>query len=149
MNTDDFEKRLQRQPMRQVPCPWRTEVLSAARRAASPGHAPRSALHSPRWFLSTLNSRLSALFWPRPEAWAGLAAAWLFILGLHLAASASAPLANHRPPVAPEALMAFQERARLLQELIGPRDAVEPHKLVPQPRSELQRQLFAAGPSCV
>ena len=40
MSTDDFEKRLERQPLRQIPGEWREEILSAARQASLAEHAP-------------------------------------------------------------------------------------------------------------
>src|SRR5438128_12600352 len=76
MNADDFEKRLQRRSMRPVPREWRGEILDAARRAGD---------HQ----LSTINPQPASwwreLLWPCPQAWAGLAAAWVLILALNAA----------------------------------------------------------------
>ena len=85
MKTDDFEKRVQRQTLRQVPAEWREDILSAARQASSPEHATRNTQHASPWrsVLSTLNAQLSTLLWPRPAAWAGLAAVWVMVLALH------------------------------------------------------------------
>ena len=133
MNPDDFEKRLQRQPLRQVPAEWREEILSAARQASLPEHAPRTTHHgSPsRSLLSTLNHQLSTLLWPHPAAWAGLAAVWVVILGINLTTRDASPLvAKQASPVSPQVFMAFQEQERLLTELIGPRETpvAEPPK---------------------
>lgn len=150
MNTEDFEKRLQRQPLRQVPGEWRVEILATARQAARPEHATRNTQHvpAPRSLLSTLHARLSALLWPHPVAWAGLAAVWLMILGVNLTTrDASTQVAKHGPPVSPQIIMAFQEQERLLSELIGPRDtpvAERPKPRLPRPRSERQRALMLA-----
>src|SRR5206468_11388760 len=94
MNTDDFEKRLQRQQPREIPPDWRTDILSAARGAARP--APRSTLHAPRSFLSTLNHHLSALLWPSPRAWAGLAAVWLGLLVVNFGTASKRPAVAER-----------------------------------------------------
>jgi hypothetical protein len=148
MNTDDFEKRLQRQPLRQVPGEWRDEILSAARQTSSPHHASRITHHVPPSLslLSTLNSQLSIVLWPHPTAWAGLAAVWLVILGINLTTrDVSQSVAKHAAPVSPQLIMAFQEQERLLSELIGPREtpAAERPKPGPaRPRSEGRRALL-------
>jgi hypothetical protein len=145
MNSDDFEKRLQHQPVRQVPPEWRAEILSAAHKAAPFQHATRNTHRS---LLSTLGSQLSAILWPRPVAWAGLAAVWLVIAGLNVATRQASPRAVHRTsPLSPQVLVAFQEQARLLAELIGPREAPvaeRPKPVLPRPRSERQPRLLCA-----
>ena len=99
------------------------EILSAARQASLPQHAPRTTQHAPRLasLLSTLHHQLSTLLWPHPTAWAGLAAVWLVILGINLTTRDASPaVAKHASPVSPQVFMAFQEQERLLSELIGP-----------------------------
>ena len=122
MNPDDFETRLQRQPMRQIPGAWREQILSAARQASPARHAPpvlrsstaeggRTTHHAlaSRSLLSTFNHQFSTLLWPHPTAWAGLAAAWLVIIGINLATRDPATVAaRHAAPLAPQVLMAFQ-----------------------------------------
>ena len=144
MNADDFEKRLQRQSMRPIPHEWRGEILDAARRAGD---------HQ----LSTLPSKATAedgpqptswwreLLWPCPQAWAGLAAAWVLILALNAATREPVQIvtAQSTPP-AREVLMALKERRRLLAELAGSPAQVEPQKpLAPKPRSELSHRTVA------
>ena len=72
---DNFEQKLQRQPLRQVPAEWRGEILVAAdvnRRNRSVREFTFAATF--RRLLSTLNAQLSTILWPHPKAWAGLAA---------------------------------------------------------------------------
>ena len=136
MNTDDFEKRLQRQSMRPVPREWRGEILDAARRAGD---------HQ----LSTINPQPSSwwreLLWPCPQAWAGLAAAWVLILALNAATREPVQVATAQStPPAREVLIALKERRRLLAELAGSPAQVEPQKpLAPKPRSELAHRTVA------
>src|SRR5687767_7143159 len=80
-NMDDFEQRLQRQPLRPIPTAWRAEMLSRSRDVIT-HHASRIAHPS---FLSTLNQQLSTILWPCPQAWAGLAAVWLIIVTFNFA----------------------------------------------------------------
>jgi len=150
MNPDAFEKRLQRQPLRQVPGAWRAETLSAARQSSLPDHASRITHHAPPSpsLLSTLNHQLSTILWPHPKAWAGLAVVWLAILGINLTTrDASQAVAKHAAPVSPQVFMAFQEQERLLSELIGPRDAPvaeRPEPRLPRPRSEARKEMLLA-----
>ena len=148
MNPDDFEKRLQRQPMRRVPSEWRANILSAARQAASLQHAPRTTHHASPSLLSTLHHQLTTLLWPHPAAWAGLAAVWVVILGLnHMTQDAPTRVARRVSPPSPEVFMAFQEQQRLLAELVGPREtpvAERPKPRLPRPRSEGRRALLMA-----
>ena len=141
MNPDDLEKHLRSQPMRQVPPQWRADILSAARQASPSEHAPRTTHHVPR-----SPSLFSTLLWPHPAAWAGLAAAWVVIVGLsfttrdterHVARGVSSP--------SPQVFMAFQEQQRLLNELVGPREiptAERPKAAPPRPRSERRSALM-------
>jgi hypothetical protein len=137
MNPEDFEKQLERQPLRPVPGAWRTDILKAAH-AASP--APS--------FLSTLNTQLSALLWPCPQAWAGLAAVWLVILVVNYAnEDKSEIIAAKSPPPSPQMMMALQEQRKMLAKLIEPYDespAEPPKPFVPRPRGELRTAVSMA-----
>jgi len=73
MKTDDFEKQLQEQPMRQVPGHWRGQILQAAkavekRESMTEGQTERSWIYQ--------------LLWPCPQAWGALAAIWVVVLFL-------------------------------------------------------------------
>ena len=150
MNPDDFEKHLQRHPLRQVPAEWRQDILSAARQAATarPVPCPTAHAHGQFSFLSTIGSQLSTLHWPHPVAWAGLAAAWVVILGLNLTThDAALRVCKRTSPSSPQVFMAFQEQQRLLTELIGPREAPaaeKPKAAPPRPRSERLKDLMLA-----
>jgi hypothetical protein len=131
MKPEDFEQRLQRQPLRQVPAEWRGEILSAAKHASRP--APRTS------FLSTFNRQLSSLLWPHPKAWAGLAAVWILIFAVDFSMrDATRVVAEKAAPPSPEVIVELKQQQRMLAELIGASQAREAElpKFLPLPRSE-------------
>jgi hypothetical protein len=137
MNPDDFEPELQRQPIKPVPAEWRAEILARAGAAVTP-QAPQSTRPSFRW---------RELFWPLPQAWAGLAVIWLVILTVNYStADKSGQLTQKEPPPSPELRMALKEQALMMAKLIEPfeQPAAEPPKPSnPRPRSE-SRQIGTA-----
>ncbi|MGO8839172.1 MAG: hypothetical protein ACLQAH_15820 [Limisphaerales bacterium] len=143
---DDFEHKLQRQPLRQVPAGWREEILAAAdvnRRQVinreEVGRGFTSAATRSTW-LSTVNAQLSAILWPHPKAWAGLAAVWVLIFAVNFSIRDKSPvMAGKSAPTSPEVMVELRQQQRMLVELIGLRDtraADRAKPLVPQPRSE-------------
>jgi hypothetical protein len=144
MNPEDFEKQLQRQPLRPVPADWRADILKAVDVASSEPRAPRPAPS----FLSVINSQLSSLLWPCPQAWAGLAAVWLVILAVNYASEdKSEIMAAKSPPPTPQMMMALQEQRKMLAKLIEPYDespAEPPKPFVPRPRGELRAAISMA-----
>jgi hypothetical protein len=131
MNADDFEQQLQRQPMRAVPPAWRQQILTgvSAQRAAR-GPVPETEAS---WW--------RALLWPCPQAWAGVAAVWLLILGLHgmsgFEPRSPAQLATVMPSAEWRALLA--EQRRLFTELLfSPEPPPAPSRSDPadRPRSQ-------------
>jgi hypothetical protein len=142
---DDFEQKLQRQPLRQVPAEWREEILVAAdvnRRQATSCEVGRGFTSTAprRSLLSTLNSQLSTLLWPHPTAWAGLAAVWIAIFAMNFSMRDQSPaLAEKSSPPSPEVIVELRQQQRMLAELIGPRDTSDADRskpFVPEPRSE-------------
>jgi hypothetical protein len=128
---EQFERRLSRQPLRQVPAEWRSEILSAAKHASRP--APRTS------FLSTFNHQLSTLLWPHPKAWAGLAAVWILIFAVDFSMHDKLPvMAERAAPPSPEVIVELKRQQRMLAELIGAGQASEAElpRFLPQPRSE-------------
>ena len=132
MKPDDFESRLQRQPLRRVPHEWRSEILAAALSPSRP--APSAS------FLETCNLKLATLLWPHPKAWAGLAAVWIFIFAVNFSMRDSSPrMAEKSAPPSPEVMVELRQQQRLFAELIGPRetrDADRPRIFTPRPRGE-------------
>jgi hypothetical protein len=130
MKTDDFEKQLQKQPMRQVPGHWRAEILQAAkaverRESKVDGQTARSWIYQ--------------LLWPCPQAWGALAAVWVVVLFLN-ATSTEPRIQTAKIPSEPrEVMMAVKQQLKFRAELMSANDGpvAEPPKLsAPQSRIE-------------
>jgi hypothetical protein len=149
MKPDNFEQKLQRQPLRQIPGEWREDILVAAdmHRRNRPVREFTFAATTFRRLLSTLNHQLSTLLWPHPKAWAGLAAIWILIFAVDFSLRDKTPvMAEKTAPPSPEVLVELRQQQRMLAELIGSRDAHDadrPKSFVPQPRSERTENLMA------
>jgi hypothetical protein len=136
MKPDDFEQKLQSQPLRQIPSNWRAEILAKVREEQAIRH---SSFVLRRSWLSTLNSQLSTILWPHPRAWAGLAAVWICILILNFSIRDKAPvMVEKSAPPAPEVVAELKQQQRMLAELIGANQAREAERpgFLPLPRSE-------------
>jgi len=143
-DNEQFEKRLQRLPLRKAPAAWREEILSAARKAESPRHASPVTWQS---LIATLNSRLSTLLWPHPRAWAGLAAAWVLICALNFTYRDDAPPASARraAPPSPQLREMLREQERLLAELVEDTPVVNrPKTGPPRPHSFYRNEFLSA-----
>jgi hypothetical protein len=105
------------------------EILLRQHQAASPK-------------LDVIRAEGRAWLWPCPRAWTGLAAAWLVILGMNLAAGKgpSRP-ASARLAVSRQELLELRRQQRMLARLIAPGETaeMEPPKPVPSPRSERRK----------
>jgi hypothetical protein len=120
---EQFEQYLSRQPMRRIPSEWREEILAAAGRESWVESRRPKGLWS-----SLVAPRLYSAFWPHPVAWAGLAAVWLFLLGVDFSARERAPAVA-------------ESGSALLAELLGPRDVRDADRSKPSaplPRSEAE-----------
>jgi hypothetical protein len=136
MDMENFEQRLQRQSLRQVPREWRAEILAAARDVQTARHPSPVTRHS---LLSIINHQLSTLLWPHPKAWAGLAAVWILIFSMDFSTrDTTRVVAERAAPPSPEVVAELKQQQRMLAELIGAsqvRDAEMP-RFLPLPRSE-------------
>ena len=146
MNNDEqFEDRLRRQLLRQVPAAWREEILSAAeatRRESTPQNTSEDQ--------AALLAGWRLLFGRLPIAWAALAALWVALIGVNLAMPSPfvSVMAQTLPAPGVEALAALDLPGADFQPS-GPRLSPTPRALpasdapvVPRrPRSELRRDL--------
>ena len=133
--TEQFENRLRRQSLRQIPAEWRAEIVGQASRRSSLAGAKKMETGK----MPVLLHILREFFWPNPKAWAGLAAIWIFILLLNFSTRDQTPvLAEKVSPPSPEVLVELKKQQRMFAELMGstaPSDADRP-KFIPKPRSE-------------
>ena len=139
MNRDDqFEKRLQRQPLREIPPAWREEILAVAEASRLSAPAREST------FAALLRLRLRELFWPAPQAWAALAAVWLVILGAHFATREPSlgEFTRRTTPPSRQMRELLRQQEQLFAELVGPME--EPDADRPKPRSEYRREFLNA-----
>lgn len=134
MNMDDFEKRLQRQALRPIPCEWREDILRRAEAAS-----PRPAITGGS-SIAIFIRRLASFLSPHPAAWAALAAVWVLIFALNTASRSHSPqIARNTTPPTTEMIAGLKEQQKILAELMGPTEfpAMERPKRFPaQPHSE-------------
>lgn len=133
---DDFEQRLREQKLRRIPPEWRQEILQAAHASA---RTRPSTLDSRLSWLSILNHQLSALLWPHPRAWAGLAAVWLVAFTLNLATRDEPQVsATRADPPSAELRVALKQQEQLRAELLDLSEArdARPKDADTAPRSE-------------
>ena len=135
MNDSDFEKHLQRQPLRQIPGEWRAEILQKATASAPSTLDPRPSL-------------LSALLWPNPKAWAALAAVWIAIFAFHFSTQQNSPqMAKKLGPPSSEIIARLKDQQQVLAELIGAgesHNAETSKRFSPQPHSERRQRISMA-----
>jgi hypothetical protein len=107
MNMDNFEKRLQRQPWRQVPGEWREEILAAA---SAPERRVAADKAIPLWRL---------IFARFPVAWGALAAVWIALIAINvlLFGSAGISSAHQRVANADEPLSIWHLQSAELRQL--------------------------------
>jgi len=143
MNTENFEERLRNQPLRSIPAEWREEILSAARLTVTARTKP--AEHN--LVFGIVQMLWHELIWPCRRVWAGVACAWLLIIGLNMAASERTPqVASRMEPRSGEEIRAFIEQRRLLAQLTDtlPEPANTRRPNPPGPRSDRTTRISAA-----
>jgi hypothetical protein len=164
-NSDQFEERLRRQPLKKAPPAWRGEILAAARMAARPDAAGGTRWRQRgrvRTFVPSPDAALGdgdiaarcpypvrALLWPHPKAWAGLAALWLVVIGLNLAAREPGrrEAVRRAVPASPQAREQLRQQEQLFVELIGPVEkpvAERSKPATPPPRSQRREEILNA-----
>ena len=136
--TESFEQRLKHQPLRPLPAEWRKEILKATGETQT---IRRSAAVTEQSFLSNLNRRLASVFWPHPVAWAGLAAAWIFIVVVNYSIrdTQQPMVAEKITQPSPEVIAELRQQRALFVELTGINDSSDADRqktFVPRPRSE-------------
>jgi hypothetical protein len=142
MNTDDFEKQLQQQPMRPVPEHWRAQILQRARNAG---------VQASTCSEDTLNRELQhgwihRLLWPCPQAWGALAAVWVVVFILNFMGAESKPVVASVQMPAREILVALKQQQQLRTELLSSSEkpVAEPPKWsAPSTRIDPRVQLIA------
>jgi hypothetical protein len=121
---DEFEQFLKKQPFRDVPSAWRREILHPSSLGPKPNR--------PQW---------QEWLWPSPVAWAGLAFAWMVIIGLNLATGPTREqTAGETSVVSSDMVAALAEERSLLSESISPAPVLEPprRKTSTSPRSDIR-----------
>jgi hypothetical protein len=133
--TDQFERRLSRQPLRQIPTEWRAEIVGQAS-SLSPLEKTKKMETGK---MPVLLSFCRDLLWPHPKAWAGLAAVWILIFAVDFSVRDKSPVtAEKAAPPSPEVIAELRQQQRMLAELIGSSQAREAElpRFLPLPRSE-------------
>jgi hypothetical protein len=118
----EFEDYLRQQSQRRIPAEWRREILNAARQQP----AAEATIQPPWW---------RAWLWPAPAAWAGVAGAWVLIIGLNLASRPSASeLAGWSPGSPQEIRLALLHKRQLELGLFrSENEPAEPPRQRPSP----------------
>lgn len=140
MNTDDFEQKLQRQPLRQPPAALREEILTAAHAAICTNKTA-----SESGWLADLRALLTRI----PVAWSAVAAIWLVIIGVNslLFVPSESAIAKTTTSPPQDALTVWNLRQVEIKLLAnGPADlpGLVPRRsdpaVPPQPRSDRRRE---------
>jgi hypothetical protein len=137
----DFEKQLERQPMRELPQEWRAEILAAARaaQADSPGSRRTGFL-----------AQISSLFWPYQRGWAALGAAWVVILLFHFTAPNESRPSQFASMPSSQSIAIMQQQKLIMAELLSSMEseaafpvASPALPVAPKPRSERRLRQMA------
>ena len=140
---ESFEQRLHRQSVKGMPTHWRGEILRACEVATE---ATTARSKTPSSWLSVFNQKLSALLWPHPKAWAGLAMVWVIILVLNFADRDKSVTPAERIAPSPEVTAELKKQQLLFAELMGPEQNLpvdHRKKIQDRPRSERTNMMMA------
>jgi hypothetical protein len=132
MNSDDFEKSLQRQPLRQIPPKWRAEILHNACAADK----QRSVANWPLLAVSTVWHELVR---PARRIWVGFAFVWVAIVVVNFVDAEKPGQSEARIKIPPGNLLTvWQRQQQFLTELNNPDypDMDKPRHSPPKPRSD-------------
>jgi hypothetical protein len=143
---------VQRQPLRQVPAPWREEILAAARAEADglrrKGNRKLTLAATDRGADWTIAAAVAQGFAPSRWAWGALAAVWVVIAVLRFGARDTTAVLAEEPAARPvELRMAMEQHRRLLAELIGqigPPESEPAAPVAPEPRSARREETAVA-----
>ena len=146
---EQFEQRLSRQPLRQVPAGWREEILAAAD-AESASRPSREFTFAATYFCRSLNPQRSTLnrFMASSQSLGRAGGGLDFDSGgeFFQRATQSPAVAERSAPPSPEAIVELRQQQRMLAELIGPHDMSDADRsksFAPQPRSERMGMMAA------
>jgi len=84
------------------------------------------------------------LVWPKPIAWAGVAAAWGLILVLKFSTQDASHVMAQKSSASPEAIAEVRQQKRFFAELVGIAErpaAASANPVLPRPRSERRPKL--------
>lgn len=137
MNMDDFEKKLQRQPLRHIPGDWRDAILRTAQERTS---CP-AAKHSNSVLTRAVQTTWRELIQPCRYAWSGMAALWFifWLINAHTEDTETSRQMATSTGSGFKRIQVFEEQRRVLVELTGPNDLspAEPSRPAhAKPRSE-------------
>jgi hypothetical protein len=121
---NEFEKLLQRQPMREPPREWRAEILAAAVR-------PRRSSDASR--LRAIGQGVSTWLWPHPRAWAALAAAWGVVFLLQFSAPDLPSAARNSSPGIFQSQAILRQETLMMSPLSGSWDSGDSPAATPAP----------------
>ena len=116
MNFDDFEKKLQHQPLRQIPANWRESILQAAQEQTASG--------TQHLLIRAVLITWCELIQPCRYAWSSMATLWLafWMINSHMKFRPPPARMANSSPAASEQIRSFAEQQRVLVELTGPID---------------------------
>jgi len=87
------------------------------------------------------------LVWPSRRIWMGLAAIWLFLLGINFSMRDHSQATMAKVMPSPPMILAFRQQQQLMSELLNPTDVpvAEPKKpYAPRPGSQRRRETTTA-----